>query len=219
MGKKGETELRKCIFTGEILPRDRMLRFAVDPSGYVVPDVEAKLPGRGLWMCAEGGMIRAACAGDVFSRAAQRKVRVPAYLTKQVEVLLRRRCLDLIGLARRAGELVGGFEKVRAHLHKNDAGLLLAASDGGEDGRAKVRVLAPGAVLVELFDGAELGAATGRDRLVHAVVVRGRLAERLKLDCGRLAGLVRGNEAGSRCRQEDEESDRRSFAPAGRFCW
>ncbi|MEE2761182.1 MAG: DUF448 domain-containing protein, partial [Pseudomonadota bacterium] len=186
---------------GEILPRDRMLRVAVDPGGYVVPDVAAKLPGRGLWMCAEGSMIRAACAGDVFSRAARRKVRVPAFLAEQVEVLLRRRCLDLIGLARRAGELVGGFAKVRAHLRKNDVGLLLAASDGGEDGRAKVRVLAPGAVMVDLFDGAELGAATGRDRLVHAIVGRGRLAERLILDCGRLAGLVHGKEAGSRNRQ------------------
>lgn len=200
---KGKTQLRKCIFTGEILPRGRMLRFVVDPGGYVVPDVAAKLPGRGLWMCAEGGMIRTACAGGVFSRAARRKVRVPAFLAEQVELLLRRRCLDLIGLARRAGELVGGFEKVRAHLRKNDAGLLLAASDGGEDGRAKVRVLAPGAVLVDLFDGAELGAATGRDRLVHAVVGRGRLAERLISDCGRLDGLIRGKEAGSRDRQAE----------------
>ena len=187
--------MRKCILTGETLPRDRLIRFAVDPDGIVVPDVQGKLPGRGLWMRAEGDMIRAACAKEVFSRAARRSVRVPANLADQAEAMLRRRCLDLIGLAKRAGELVGGFEKVRAHLRQKDAGILLAASDGGEDGRAKVRALAPSAPLVDLFDGAQLGGAVGRERLVHAVVERGKLAERITLECGRLAGLVGGDKA------------------------
>ena len=64
------------------------------------------------------------------------------------------------------------------------------------DGRAKVRALAPSAPLVDLFDGAQLGGAVGRDRLVHAVVERGKLAERIILECGRLAGLVEGDKAG-----------------------
>lgn len=190
---KDETNLRTCILTGETLSKDRLIRFAVDPDGNVVPDVQGKLPGRGLWMRAEGDMIRAACAKGAFSRAARRNVVAPANLADQAEVMLRRRCLDLIGLAKRAGELVGGFEKVRAHLRNGDAGILLAASDGGDDGRAKVRALAPRAPLVDLFDGAQLGAAVGRDRLVHAVVDQGKLAERLSMECARLAGLVGGD--------------------------
>ncbi|MFP6734553.1 MAG: RNA-binding protein [Rhodospirillales bacterium] len=193
---KDQTNLRKCILTGASLPRDRLIRFVVDPDDRVVPDVQGKLPGRGLWMRAEGDMIRAACAKGAFSRAARHKVRAPADLADQAEAMLRRRCLDLIGLAKRAGELVGGFEKVRAHLRQKDAGILLAASDGGADGRAKVRALAPSAPLVDLFDGAQLGGAVGRDRLVHAVVERGKLAERITLECGRLAGLVEGDKAG-----------------------
>ena len=189
---KNETNLRKCILTGETLSGDRLIRFAVDPDGNVVPDVQGKLPGRGLWMRAEGDMIRTACAKGAFSAAARRSVVAPVDLADQAEANLRRRCLDLIGLAKRAGELVGGFEKVRAHLRKSDAGLLLAASDGGDDGRAKVRALAPSAPLVDLFDGAQLGGAVGRDRLVHAVVDQGKLAERLSMECGRLTGLVGG---------------------------
>ena len=189
---KDETNMRKCILTGETLPRDRLIRFAIDPDGNVVPDVQGKLPGRGLWMRAEGDMIRAACAKGAFSAAARRNVAAPDNLADQAEANLRRRCLDLIGLAKRAGELVGGYEKVRAHLRKGDAGILLAASDGGDDGRAKVRALAPRTPLVDLFDGAQLGGAVGRDRLVHAVVDQGKLAERLSMECGRLAGLVGG---------------------------
>jgi predicted RNA-binding protein YlxR (DUF448 family) len=191
---KDETNMRKCILTGETLPRDRLIRFAIDPDGNVVPDVQGKLPGRGLWMRAEGDMIRAACAKGAFSAAARRNVAAPDNLADQAEANLRRRCLDLIGLAKRAGELVAGYEKVRAHLRKGDAGILLAASDGGDDGRAKVRALAPQAPLIDLFDGAQLGGACGRDRLVHAVVDQGKLAERLSMECGRLAGLVGGGD-------------------------
>lgn len=187
---KDKTNLRKCLLTGESLPRDLLIRFVVDPEGVVVPDVEGKLPGRGLWMRAEAGMIRAACAKDAFSRAVRCKVRAPADLADQAELMLRRRCLDLIGLAKRAGELVGGYQQVRAHLRAEDAGVLLAARDGAEDGRAKVRALAPTAPLVDLFDGAELGRAVGRDRLVHAVVDKGRLAERICRETGRLSGLA-----------------------------
>jgi ribosomal protein L7Ae-like RNA K-turn-binding protein len=48
------------------------------------------------------------------------------------------RCLDLIGLARRSGAAVAGFEKVRAALAAGDVALLVAASDGADDGREKL---------------------------------------------------------------------------------
>ena len=193
---KHETNLRKCIVTGAILPKDGLIRFVVDPDNRVVPDVQGKLPGRGLWIRAEGDMIRAACAKGMFSRAARHKVSAPANLADQTEAVLRRRCLDLIGLAKRAGDLVGGFEKVRVRLRAGDTGLVLAASDGGEDGRAKVRALAPTVEVVELFDAAALGSAVGRERLVHAVVDKGKLAETIRHECGRLGGLAGGDRPG-----------------------
>ncbi|MGL1180861.1 hypothetical protein ACSTLD_24360, partial [Vibrio parahaemolyticus] len=70
-----------------------------------------------------------------FSRAARRSVTVPTDLAETVEALLERRCLNLIGLARRAGQAVAGFEKVREALQHGRVALLLAAADGAADGR------------------------------------------------------------------------------------
>ena len=113
-------------------------------------------------------------------------MKVPADLPDQLDGLLARRCLDLIGLARRAGEVIAGFEKVQARLRKNKGGVLLQARDGAADGRDKIKALAAGMTLVDVFSAAELGKALGRDNAVHVVMNKGRLAERLIRETGRL---------------------------------
>ena len=188
--READQSERRCIVSGEVLPKEALLRFVIGPGGRVIPDLDEKLPGRGLWLRAQGDMIRAACAKGAFSRAARSEARASNDLVEEVERLLRRRCLELIGLARRSGALVVGFEAVRAFLSEAAAGALLAASDGAADGRGKIRALAPGVPLVDLFAAQDLGAAVGRDHIVHGAVAEGRLAERIVREAGRLAGVI-----------------------------
>ena len=187
--------LRRCILTGAVQPKDGMIRFVVAPDGAVVPDLEDALPGRGLWLTADRSVVQKAMARKAFARAARRPVRVETDLADQLAMLLARRCLNLIGLARRAGQAVAGFEKVREALRAGRVGrsgspaLLLAAADGAADGRSKLRALAGGLPVLEDFEAAALGAALGRDMVVHAVLARGGLADHLRIDAGRYAGL------------------------------
>jgi ribosomal protein L30E len=96
-------------------------------------------------------------------------------------------------LARRSGHAVAGFEKVGQEMRAGRVGLLLAASDGAENGRQKIAGLARGLDLgVEIMTGltaGELGVAFGRDHVVHAAMGPGALAERVRLDGARLAGF------------------------------
>lgn len=182
---------RRCLVSGATGDRARMLRFVLGPDMRIVPDIRERLGGRGLWLSAERDIIDRASAGGAFARAARGRVSAPADLADEVEALLRRRCLELIGLARRAGQAVGGFEKVRAWLKSGKAGLVLAARDGARDGRAKIKAVTPSGVpLIELFGAAELGAAVGRDRLVHGALAHGKLARALRRDAERLAGVA-----------------------------
>jgi len=184
---------RRCLASGEVLPKERLLRFVIDPEGSVVPDFAGRLPGRGLWLQPRRDMIAKACARNLFARAAKRQVRVPDDLPQQVEALALRRCLDLLGLARRAGMVVVGFEKVKSALRAGEVGVLLQAADAAEDGRRKIQALAravgPSVPQVQLCGAAELGAAVGRDAAVHVGVMRGRFAESLMREVLRLAEL------------------------------
>lgn len=184
-----EPSLRRCLVTGEIRPKDELIRFVVGPDSKLVPDVEQKLPGRGLWLTARRDIVTAAAAKNLFARAARADVEVDPDLADRVEALLARRVMDLIGLARRAGQAAAGFEKVHGLLSAGRAAVLLSASDGAADGRRRLQALARGVPVVGLLTAAELGAAVGREHVVHAAVGSGRLARLIMREAARLAGF------------------------------
>lgn len=190
----GESNLRRCLVTRVVAPKAALVRFAADPDGRLVPDLEERLPGRGLWMTADRDIVAAARSAAV-SKVARARVEVPEDLAGRVEALLARRCLETLGLARRAGQAVAGYEKVRQWLRAGQARVILAAADGAEGGREKVHRLAPDVPVVAVLTRAELGAVFGRDQCAHAVVSGARLGDRLLRDGRRLNGFRKGAES------------------------
>ena len=190
--QRGEPE-RRCIATGESGPTDRLIRFVLGPAAEVVPDLAGRLPGRGVWLTAERALVERAVAKGLFSRAFKVQAAAPADLADRLEALLASRLIDLIGLARKAGQAVTGFEKVRARLKEGVAGALVQASDGAADGKAKLARIAgrgPGGVpLIEVLDSTELGLAFGRDSVIHAAVMPGGIGKRVLLEANRVIGL------------------------------
>ena len=189
LNAKPASSERRCLVTRSVQDRDRMIRFIVDPAGRVLPDVDERLPGRGMWLSAGRDVVNKAVEQRLFGRAAKQSVTVLDGLADRIEALLTRRFYDGLGLARRAGRLVVGFDQVQAVLAGSGAAVLLAAADGAEDGRRKLRHLAPGLPLIKAGPGRDLGLALGREHLVHAALLPGKLAARVLRDADRLAGF------------------------------
>jgi hypothetical protein len=185
---------RRCIVTREILPERRLVRFVVGPESEIVPDLAAKLPGRGIWVSADRALLERAVGKNLFSKAAKATVGVPADLAGHVEALLVARMQDHLGLARRSGMLILGFDTVaRALESRRKPVVLVEARDGAEDGRRKLiaAARAPGAPigLIDLLTADELSMALGRANVIHAALFPGPLADRLALDAERLGGF------------------------------
>src|SRR5690348_15706739 len=150
-----------------------MLRFVVGPDGELVPDVACDLPGRGLWLLPRRDALERAVTKRLFSRAAHAAVMVPPGLAGRVELLLAQRCCETIGLARRSGLAVAGFEKVGEAVRAGRVGVVLAAMDGAEGGRNKIRAIARGLSYAEVLTAAEMGRVFGRDHVVHVALGSG----------------------------------------------
>jgi predicted RNA-binding protein YlxR (DUF448 family) len=185
---------RRCIVTGEVGPESRLIRFVAAPDGDVVPDVAARLPGRGLWVSASRDALDKAVAKRLFARAAKAEVRASADLADRAEKALVTRMLGDLGLARRAGSLLLGFDNVLRGLESAaPPRLLIEARDGSQDGKRKLYAAAHrlglACVVVECLTSAELGVALGRENVIHAAVQPGGLAQRLIFDAARLSGL------------------------------
>lgn len=180
---------RRCLITRRTEQQARLLRFVLDPERRVRLDLEQRLPGRGMWLSADRDVVNKAVSRNLFAKAARGPARAEPDLAEEVERLLARRALDSLGLARRAGQVAAGFQQVQAVLQSGSAGVVLAAADGAADGRQKIRRLAPDLPLITAFSSSELGAALGRESVVHGALGPGRLAQRLLSDVERLAGF------------------------------
>lgn len=133
-----------------------------------------------------------------FARAARGPVSLPPDLYGILQAGLIRRISDCVGLARRAGQAVAGFEKAREVLHTGRSRLVLQASDGSEAERRRflsgfaldgASGSGPGIVVMDPLPGDVLGRIFGRDYVVHVAIAPGKLAESLVHEAGRLAGL------------------------------
>lgn len=190
--KMREEPERRCIVTREVQPRSGLIRFVVGPGDEIVPDLSGRLPGRGLWVTAEAEVLARAGGKGFFARAAKQAVKVPPDLAERVETMLARQVVDLIALARKAGEAVTGLEKTKAALVAGKAALLIQAADGSARGRAELRPPEGENTLVSCLFGHELGLAFARDSVIHAAVLRGGLSQRIAEEATRLAGLRAG---------------------------
>ncbi len=184
-----ETPQRRCIASGAVKDKQSLLRFVIDPGGQVVPDIDERLPGRGIWVSADRRMLTKACKKNLFAKAARAQVSVPADLVERVEELLVRRCLATVGMARRAGQAVSGYEKVSEWLRAGRGGVLLAAADGAPGARAKIRAACPDVPVLDVLSGDELGLTSGRERTVHLVIAPGKLASGVRREAARLSGF------------------------------
>ncbi len=182
---------RRCVASGVSLPVARLVRFVVGPDEAIVPDIDARLPGRGLWLSADRDMIETAASKRLFAKAARKNVTVPDGLADTVAELLKRRCLNHLGLARRAGLVAAGAEKVRAQIATGRTAALFEAADGSPQERSKIAAMVPGVPVVEVFTSTELGAALGRDAAVHVALLPGRLTMTLVDDAARYTGVRR----------------------------
>ena len=181
--------LRRCVVTREQAPKEAMLRFVLGPDRALVPDLAARLPGRGMWLSARADVLERALARGAFAKAARGPVHSPPDLRQRIEDGRRSRGRDRGGFARRGGQAVCGWQAVKEWLLAGRVGLLVEAQDGSPAERA--RLLGPRSVaVVTPLTAAALGAVFGRDHAVHVAVAPGRMADSIAAEAARLAGMA-----------------------------
>ena len=182
-----------------------MYRFVVDPEYQVLPDLAAKLPGRGLWIKADKVSLQLAIEKKLFDKTIRQNLQIKEDLIIKLETLQSRRLVELIRLARKAGQAVCGYEKVKELLSKDKVALLIQAFDGSGRGKSKLRT-PDKAKFIGCLSSLELGEAFGRQNAIHCAVTSGGLAKRIVQEAHRLTGLRRnfGEKSPERKRQLNE---------------
>ncbi|HYZ45583.1 MAG TPA: RNA-binding protein [Xanthobacteraceae bacterium] len=170
---------RLCVATRAVKPVAEMIRFVVSPEGAVVPDIKARLPGRGVWVTASRAAVAEAVARKAFGRGFKRDVRVSPELVDLTESLLERRVLEALAMAHKAGRVAAGFTKVEAALATEPVLGLIHASEARPGGVRKIMAAArqrfgeAGPAVIDTLNSAQLDLALGRSNVVHAALLAG----------------------------------------------
>ncbi|GGC52203.1 RNA-binding protein [Chelatococcus reniformis] len=209
---------RSCIVSREVRAPHEMIRFVVGPDGVLVPDLKARLPGRGAWVTGEADVVREAVRRKAFARRLKTQVTVPPTLAEDVDRLLERDALQALSFANKAGEAVCGFTKVETAIGKGHVVMMLHAREAAADGVRKleqaVRRRGDAAVeriiIAHAFAGDDLGLALGAPHVIHAALIAGPastgfLARWRRLSCFR--GPRPAESAGGAVRPSAPEAD------------
>ncbi|MBI1391315.1 MAG: DUF448 domain-containing protein [Alphaproteobacteria bacterium] len=192
VGKSHRARERRCIATGIFESPDRLIRFVVGPDNVLVADIDRKLPGRGAYIAPETAALERALARNLFTKAFGCPVKLPegvdvVSLGADLEQALRRRLAAAAGLARRAGDLVVGLEKID-RMPLGRLALIFSASDAGDRSRRLAEKIAVrhGASISRQLPSAALSAAIGLDGVKYAGVKHGHCAPGAMCDAERL---------------------------------
>lgn len=172
-----ETETRKCVVTGKILPKEELLRFVLLKDGTMLPDFNKKLNGHGFYLSVSKKLLQELAAKpNPLNKILHTKTIIGKDLPQIVEHILYQRGLDALNLARKAGDLVLGFEKVKDIIAKGKAAFVVQATDAGEDGRQKITAIAKDLEKFTLYDVVNLSTALNRESTVHLAVKQGQMS-------------------------------------------
>ena len=179
---------RKCIATGQVLSKSELVRFVLGPNNILYPDPENKLPGRGMWVKADRSAIAKAEKEELFSQAAKQSAKCIENLAEKVESLIANRIIKLIGLSRKSGQCICGYEKVKDWLKKDMVKVLIQSSDGSNRGKSRLKTPEDGS-FIGWLTSKELGKVFGRENITHCALASGGLTQRIVKDAKRLRGL------------------------------
>ncbi|MGX7894455.1 DUF448 domain-containing protein [Tsuneonella sp. HG222] len=204
-GPAGSCPERRCILTGQHGERDALVRLAISPPNAegvcdVLPDAQAKAPGRGAWIGVSRGELAAALANGKLKGALLRAFKggplaIPDDLSERTEFALRKALTDRLGLEMRAGRLYLGSDRIASEARSGKVAALYHAADASDDGSRKLDQAwrvgrdAEGTGLSGTrlpLDRAALSVALGRDNVVHLALADQRSAERVAAPLQRL---------------------------------
>lgn len=190
-----------CALTRQELPVGDLIRFVVGPDDILVPDIDAKAEGRGVWVTLSETAVREAEKKKAFARSLKTPVTVPEDLAGLTRQRLEQRLLGALGMARKAGQIATGATRVRAAIEKGEVIALLTATDAAADGRSKILGALKGFEYgaeelglgrrntphFESLSSDQMGLALGLENVIHAALTKGAAAQSALLRAQRLA--------------------------------
>ena len=166
-----EPVVRKCIFSNTTKPVTELLRFVMIENT-LLPDFNKKLPAKGIYVTNSRLILEKALEKKLFHKVTRHNLKIEDNFVDMVEKLLKNKALESLNLAKKAGSLVAGFEKVKEEIKSKKVEFLIEASNAGKDGKEKMAFLAKSVEIFNFFSIEELDITLNKENTVHIAILK-----------------------------------------------
>ncbi len=194
----GNKPQRTCIACRETSRQTELVRYVVAPDGTLLVDYRHRLPGRGAYTCIDIQCLQDAVKRKQFQRSFRGQCQDVSLedLRQGLNAALLQRVANLVGMARKSGQLVSGSNAVLLGLRKQAGfALVLLAEDISAGIAEKVLESAERHQVPcrQMFSKGMLGQVLGKGERSVVAVQAGDLADTLLIELQRYAQMVREN--------------------------
>lgn len=193
--QQGKATLRTCFACRQTAKKASLLRLVVDEAGQIWPDLSAKLPGRGVYLCMSEVCLKALSDKRLNSLRRDFSPQLPQWN------VLQERMFDMLSL--RIGQLMTsmkrrsaiGRDAVMHQMWDKKPLLIMFAADAGDAvlrqvtdavekrRQGEMKSLSHTKVLVSLLDANALGLALGREKVSVVAFLEGNPIEKFQQNC------------------------------------
>lgn len=170
-----ELENRKCAFTGKTKSKSELLRFTLLKDGNLIPDFNKKLGGKGIYFSNSKNMLETMVKTAKLGKILHKPIKVDPNIPFIVEQLLAAKGLEALNLARKSGNLVLGFEKIKEKILKNKVAFVVESTNAGTDGKQKMSELCKNIEILTIYDSQTFEKAFSRETVVYLAVLNSEI--------------------------------------------
>ncbi len=186
MIKKKTGKQTFCYITKKFYPEELMIRFVLAPCNVLTLDLYHEFEGKEFYVLASKTEL-----GKMgqYLRKKNGKEFLQDDLISRIDDILRTRIVRLISLARKAGKVIIGYEKIQRGLSFNKIVLLIQAKDGSENRKKDLMLPESQTTRIDCLNKYELGVPFQKHTITHIGFLKSSFTNPLIFDTSRLESL------------------------------
>ena len=181
---------KKIFLENADIDEDNFIKCSLSPDNKLVPDLYNNLPGKSIWVPANSALIKSILAREDVKRHFGVSHRFTNDLVFLIEKILRKKILNSISLAKKAGYLAIGLDTIKTQLIEKRHCLIVVAK--GAKSLRKYSFFSSNSIscFENLLDQIDLEKSTGKINVKYVGILSKNFKKTIQVDLNKLKGFM-----------------------------
>ena len=181
---------KKIFLNSSGINKDDFIKICLSPDNKLIPDLCDKLPGKSAWLPADKALIVDILRKEDLKTYFGISTIISQDLVSLIELILRKKILSSISMAKKSGVLVLGLDTIKTQLVQNRHCLIIVAM--GARSLAKKSFFASENVSIfeSLLEQKDLERSTGKFNVKYVGVFSKNFKKTIQVDLNKLKGFI-----------------------------